>query len=167
LNPTQESGREAVSEAGETHRPAAGVHPRWWAAAVLAACTTVLGLSAYLKPDPRGYGTHAQLGTGQCGILIVTGYPCPTCGMTTAFAHAVRGQWWRSFLAQPGGFVMAVATMVLAVVSAWTLIRGRWPAVRLPWVTPFRLLMGFLVLLLGSWAFKIVLGLALGTLPRS
>jgi hypothetical protein len=125
----------------------------------------LLAVAVALPPDPRGFGTHMRLGTGPCGVLIVTGYPCPTCGMTTAFAHVVRGEWWRAFLVQPAGFVLALGTLALTVVSAATLARGRWPRVRLPFVTPYRAFLALLVLLLGGWAFKIVVGLAEGTLP--
>lgn len=95
----------------------------------------------------------------------MTGYPCPTCGMTTAFAHFVRGQWLRAAWVQPAGFVFALGTAAWAVGCVWTLVRGRWPAIRLPWLTPFRLFAVLLVLLLGSWAFKIVVGLITGTVP--
>lgn len=103
---------------------------RWWAALVLLSCLGLLGLAAWLKPDPRGYGTHEQFGSGPCGMIIVTGYPCPTCGMTTAFAHTVRGQWYRAFMAQPAGFVAALGTIAAAVVAVWALATGRWPAHR-------------------------------------
>ena len=45
------------------------------------------------------------------------------------------------------------------------LVVGRMPPVRVPIVTPYRLFFGLLVLLLGSWGFKIALGLLNGTLP--
>ena len=53
---------------------------RLYAALLLAACATLLGLAAWLKPNPAGLGTHRQLGFGRCGMLVTTGYPCPTCG---------------------------------------------------------------------------------------
>jgi hypothetical protein len=68
----------------------------------------LLGLAAYLKPSPTGVGTHLQLGMYQCGWLMSLGKPCPTCGMTTAFAHAAHGHPLASFLAQPMGAVLAV-----------------------------------------------------------
>jgi len=139
---------------------------RWWAALVLLGCLGLLGLAAWLKPDPRGYGTHEQFGSGPCGMIIVTGYPCPTCGMTTAFAHTVRGQWYRAFMAQPAGFVAALGTIAAAVVAMWTLATGRWPArITATLITPYRLFFGLLVLLLGGWAFKLVVGLLNHTLP--
>ena len=138
---------------------------RLWAAVIVASGVAVLALSAWLEPDPRGFGTHQQLGTGPCGMLIQTGLPCPTCGMTTAFAHTVRGQWGRAFWVQPAGFVLALATMVCVGGAGWVLVRGRWPVVNLFWVTPFRLFLALLVLLLGGWGFKLVVGLLDGSLP--
>ena len=135
------------------------------AAVMLVGCATVLGMAVYLTPDERGFGTHEQLSGGPCGMLIMTGFPCPTCGMTTAFAHAVRGQWAQAFWAQPAGFVLAAGTIGAAGVALWTLLRGRWPRVSLRFLTPYRLFLFLLILLLGSWAFKIVVGLAEGQLP--
>lgn len=143
----------------------AGGKARWWAALILLSCLAILGLAAWLTPDPRGYGTHEQFGFGKCGMLITTGLPCPTCGMTTAFAYVVRGRLIRAFLAQPAGLVMALATVACALGAVWVLVTGRTPPVRVPMITPYRLFFGLLVLLLGSWVFKIVVGLLDGTLP--
>ncbi len=143
----------------------AGGRLRFVAALVAVGCCAVLGLAAWLTPDERGYGTHEQLGFGKCGMLITTGLPCPTCGMTTAFAYAVRGRLIRAFLAQPAGLVLALATAAGALGAAWVVAAGRMPPVRMPMITPYRLFFGLLVLLAGSWAFKIVLGLSSGMLP--
>lgn len=134
---------------------------RIWAGVLLAGCLTVLGIAIWLKPDPSGIGTHRQLGFGSyrlapCGMLLTTGYPCPTCGMTTAFAHTVRGQWPRAIWAQPSGFLLALATMITAAASAWTLATGRnplWPLIL--YVTPYRLFAALLILLFGGWFFRI------------
>jgi len=144
----------------------AGGKTRLWAALVLLACLGILGLAAWLEPDPRGYGTHQQLGFGKCGMLVTTGLPCPTCGMTTAFAYTVRGRLFQAFLAQPAGLLLALGTAICALGAIWVLVAGRLPPVRLPILTPYRLFFGLLVLLLGSWIFKIVLGLLNGTLPE-
>ena len=56
-------------------------------------------------------------------MVVVWGLPCPTCGMTTAFAHTVRGRWLAAARAQPAGFVAAIATALLAGVSAELLAR--------------------------------------------
>lgn len=138
---------------------------RLQAGVVLLGCAAILSVGVWLTPDKRGYGTHRQLGFGECGMLITTGLPCPTCGMTTAFAYTVRGRFVRAFLAQPAGFLVALAVAGCALGAGWVLLTGRMPAIWLPIVTPYRLFFGLLVLLLGSWAFKIVIGLLTGTLP--
>lgn len=140
------------------------------AALVLLICAAVLVRAATLRPDPRGYGTHEQVRWGRvasapCGWLVVYGYPCPTCGMTTAFAHAVRGRWWRALLAQPAGFVLALGTMVATLLSMVVLFTGRWPIGPRVVVSPHWLFLGLLVLLIGSWAFKLAVGLLNHTWP--
>jgi hypothetical protein len=136
------------------------------ASLTLIGCASVLAIAAYLEPDPRGFGTHEQLlSSGPCGMLVLTGLPCPTCGMTTAFAYTVRGQWLQAMWAQPTGFLLALGTIALLGISAWTIVRGRWPQLTGWWLTPYRLFMTLLILLLGGWAFKIVVGLSTGTLP--
>ncbi len=122
---------------------------------MLAGCVGVLAIAVYLKPDPRGVGTHEQLFPGPCGLLLTTGMPCPTCGMTTAFAHTVRGQWVKAFWVQPVGMLLCLATAGLAVVAASTILRGRWPRIWLIERYPMSLLIGFLVLFFAGWAFKI------------
>jgi Protein of unknown function (DUF2752) len=124
------------------------------AAGVFLACAAVLGVSAWLRPDPRGYGTHEQLKMGRCGMLVTTGLPCPTCGMTTAFAHTVRGQWITAVRAQPAGFLLCLATAATALAAGRAALTGAWPVRALLWLTPYRLFGGLLLLLLGGWAYK-------------
>ena len=151
----------------ETTSPKAtiGARGRFYAFLVLLGCLGILALAAWLQPDPKGYGTHRQLGFGKCGMLITTGLPCPTCGMTTAFAYTVRGRLFNAFMAQPAGLALALATIGVALGAAWTMITGKFPKIRIPYVTTYRLLLLFLVLLIGGWGFKIVVGLIDGSLP--
>lgn len=137
---------------------------------VLLACLGVLTVAGWLTPDPRGYGTHQHLRWGrwfpaECGWLTVTGYPCPTCGMTTAFSHAVRGQFPQALMAQPAGLVLALFTAAMTIIAARAIVTGRW---FLPQVLVFRphwFFLGLLALLLGGWAFKLAVGVARGTFP--
>jgi len=109
-----------------------------WCGLVLGSAA-VLFIGAMLEPDARGYGTHAQLGLPPCGFLSWTGCPCPGCGLTTAFAHAVRGEWLSAAAANPLGlalFVVVCASIpfgVVAVLRNWTfdsvfdrIAIGRW-----------------------------------------
>jgi hypothetical protein len=70
----------------------------------------VLCVAHFLRADPAGLGTHTQLGLPECGWITAAGIPCMTCGMTTAFAHAANARFIDSFLAQPMGLLLALAT---------------------------------------------------------
>lgn len=80
----------------------------------LALCLAgLLGLARWLTPDPRGYGTHEQLGLGPCSFAHLTGEPCPACGMTTAFAWCMRGRPEMAWRANPASFFLVPACLVL------------------------------------------------------
>jgi hypothetical protein len=87
-----------------------GLGGRALAALVAAGCLGLLLVASRLDPSPAGHGTHTQLGLPACGWAMALGRPCPTCGMTTAFAWAVRGRLVASFLAQPMGMLLALGT---------------------------------------------------------
>jgi hypothetical protein len=132
---------------------------------VLAGCMALLAMALLLKPDPSGVGTHTRMGWPPCTMLTITGYPCPTCGMTTAFAYAVRGQWLAAFHAQPAGFLLAMGTMIVAVFSFGAVISGRAWAINWYRISPGRTVVAVVAVVLLSWAYKIVAGLMSGTLP--
>lgn len=146
-------------------RPGRAVRVRLWALLIFACGAAVLAVAIRLRPDPRGWGTHQQLSAAPCGMILVTGLPCPTCGMTTAFAHTVRGQLIRAFWAQPTGMILALATIAATLVSAVVLVTGRPPRWPTRYVTPFAVFFTLLALLLGGWAFKLAVGLLDGSLP--
>jgi hypothetical protein len=128
-------------------------------------CAGILGLAAWLPPDARGYGTHQRLGFGPCGVILTTGYPCPTCGMTTAFSWTVRGRVLSAIRAQVGGFVLALATIATLAACVWTVVSGRVPPLPYLALSPYRLLAALLILLFGGWGLKLLVGLMDGTLP--
>ena len=103
------------------------------------------------KGGPQRQGTHQQLGLPPCSFLLVTGVPCPSCGLSTSFSYAVRGDiaggaranWvgvlmaGGCLLAIPWGIASAVLgralflrslerTLVVAVVSVFLLLFVRW-----------------------------------------
>lgn len=83
---------------------------RLWAGAIACGCLVVLGIASWLQPSPAGHGTHTQIGLPACGWAGLFGSPCPTCGMTTAFAHAAEGRPVEAFVAQPFGALLALST---------------------------------------------------------
>jgi hypothetical protein len=73
---------------------------------------TLIGLFL-LRPDPSGHGTHTQLGLPPCPSMLVTGKPCPGCGLTTSFTASLHGNFDRAFAAHPfGPFLYLVLTAI-------------------------------------------------------
>lgn len=96
-----------------------------WALLALSS-VALLVLASMIEPDARGFGSHTQLGLPPCGFLTITGLPCPGCGLTTAFAHGVRGQWWLAASANPLGLALFFAACVSIPVGLVAAFRG-WP----------------------------------------
>ncbi|MEM6553550.1 MAG: DUF2752 domain-containing protein [Planctomycetota bacterium] len=112
-----------------TPRPASGLNPhhapqRPLALVLFLPAATLLTTAALLAPNPDGHGTHTSLGLAPCGLLQATGIPCPTCGMTTAFALAADASLLQSLLTQPLGFLLALATACVVIVSGYALVTG-------------------------------------------
>jgi hypothetical protein len=90
-----------------TATPRLGRPTRWALAVAALGAVGVLATARALEPDPRGYGTHVRLGLPPCQFFAVTGYRCPSCGMTTAFACVVRGRLGAAWRANPAGSLLA------------------------------------------------------------
>ncbi len=128
---------------------------------MLAGCTVLVGLATWLRPDERGMGTHEQLGLAPCSLVQYGGIPCPTCGMTTAFANTVKGRWLAAVMAQPFGFAAALVSILCVPLSLAVLISGKvW---RINWyrISPNRVVVGILAFFVLAWGFKIIRHLAL------
>jgi hypothetical protein len=134
---------------------------RWVRIALLAIAGMLAGvfaLALYLNPyradgSPRTMATHTTLGLPPCNFVIMTGKPCPSCGMTTSFSLLVRGDVSASLKANWVGALLAVAWAVLMI---WCVASAA--ANRLFLVPPGRgevaitlAVGGFLVLMLGRW----------------
>ncbi len=126
-----------------------------WAALWLG-CMSLLLVAWRLEPSAAGHGTHTQLGMQPCASLAATGFPCPTCGMTTAFAHAADGRLLAAFVTQPAGAALALLTAVVALVSTYGMIAGLpvLPLINAVW-TPRNLLLGGLAII-AAWIYKIL-----------
>lgn len=124
---------------------------------VLCASLPLIGVAAWLTPDPDGMGTHIQLGLRPCTYLEATGIPCATCGMSTAFSHAAHGQLIQSFVTQPAGMIMCLLLAVISLLSLYTLVMGIdiLPIVRLLIKPHAFLSMGILVG--AAWGYKILM----------
>lgn len=143
-----------------THPPmaqATGSRARRWIGAIVAAgSASLLGLAAWMQPAADGLGTHTQLNLPPCAWIAAADIPCPTCGMTTAFAHAAHGHLLASAQAQPLGFLLALATGIVLLVGLYTAATGSRVAGAFARLWGRRT--GWLVaaLVLGAWAYKII-----------
>lgn len=125
-------------------------------AATLAAVSAVLlGVATWLHPASAGIGTHEELGLPECSWPTLMGIPCPTCGMTTAFSYAAHGQLEKSFITQPMGCVLAVATAMMLLVSAYVLATGSRLGERLARLWTWRVGWSFVVAIAAAWVYKI------------
>lgn len=127
--------------------------------ASLCASTAALALllvAASLSPSPAGIGTHQQLGLPPCTWPVAFGVVCPACGMTTAFAHAARGDLLSSFVTQPFGAILAIATAMVVVLGAYGAVTGtRVFMLFRPLATKWGAAL-FVTLLFAAWGYKIL-----------
>ncbi|MBI1917101.1 MAG: DUF2752 domain-containing protein [Planctomycetes bacterium] len=124
---------------------------------VVAGLLAVFAVAGWIQPyDQEGHAellaTHRQLGLPECSFKVMTGKPCPSCGMTTSFALLVRGDVVNSARANFVGTLLAVVCLLAIPWGVTSLVRGRLLYVRslewaLTWVVGI-----FLTLLLVRWA---------------
>jgi hypothetical protein len=116
----------SVTEASRNDRATLAGPYRLLAAVLGLGLLAPLAVAGYLEPDSQGHGTHQRLGLPPCTVYVLFGVRCPTCGMTTSWAHLVRGQVGGAFRANVGGALLGL----LAVIGVpWLLVsaaRGRW-----------------------------------------
>ena len=116
----------------------------------------ILIVARLLQPSSRGVGTHEQLGLPQCFFLQLTGIPCPSCGLTTSFAHAARLHFYNAFITQPFGLLLFCLT-ALSVPLSFYLIHSRISCARLFYSAGFNKAMYvMLALYLLGWLYKII-----------
>ncbi|MET0287220.1 MAG: DUF2752 domain-containing protein [Polyangiales bacterium] len=91
---------------------------------VASSALAVLITARLLTPASAGHGTHQALGLPPCGFLAWSGLPCPTCGLTTAFALLAHGEVLRAVQVQPMGVPLFLGTVATLGVAITALVRG-------------------------------------------
>lgn len=132
---------------------------RFGQAALFGLVIAVLGCFAVawmLNPDPRGFGTHQQLGLPPCTFQLLYRFPCPGCGMTTSFSHFVRGQFASSFHVNPAGFLLASVMTMLVVWSLKSLISGHFWLTSDPMMSATILAASLSVVVVLVWSLKVI-----------
>lgn len=132
-------------------------------AALVTACSAVLMTAALLTPRAGGHGTHEELGLPACSFLARTGYPCPSCGLTTSVSAAVHGRFIYAFNAHPFGLLLVAGLLILTFTGMLELVYGRGFVRRLrpgPWWA-----VGAYAGMLLGWGWKLLAGMASGKYP--
>jgi len=130
---------------------------------IASACWATVIVSACMTPSRTGMGTHRQMGFPPCQWLATTGYPCPTCGMTTSMAAMAHGRFALAWTAHPFGTVLFAAVLAAALLGTFEACAGRDAFARLrpgmwwAWVPILGLLAG--------WGLKVWMGCSAGRLP--
>jgi Protein of unknown function (DUF2752) len=161
--PAPWSEQDRTAEIVPTVTPVLTRRVRLGLVAVAAGLIALFIAAAWIDPygpggQPQRLGTHAQLGLPPCNFLRLTGYPCPSCGMTTSFALLVHGDVANSMRANAVGTLLALGLLATIPWSLVSAARARWLWVRAvePWL--LWLVIVFVVLALVRWG--IVVGLA-------
>lgn len=118
---------------------------------LLAVFAIAISLDPYRGGAVWTQGTHRQLGLPPCSLVVLTGLPCPSCGMTTSFALLMHGDVWNSIQANWVGTLLALAGLLYIPWAIYSAVRGR-PL----WVTSIegtlcRLVTIFMSLMLLRW----------------
>lgn len=124
-------------------------------AGLAVALAAVLGVACWLRPDPRGMGTHEQLGLPPCTFHLFTDVPCPSCGMTTSFTALMHGRVGDSLRANAVGTILAVGALVMAPYLAFCAFVGRRIGVNDYEVLLARVIVLVLVLVFAGWGVRL------------
>ena len=144
---------EVATESGEERRRTAG----HWMFLVLSAGSVVglVVLALFLEPDPRGVGTHEQLGLRACSTMELWNFPCPGCGVTTSATLALQGRFLESLRNQPFGIVAVLAVLAFFPFAFATHFRGRDVVDELVRIRASRWAIALLALMALAWLYKI------------
>ncbi|MEZ4321990.1 MAG: DUF2752 domain-containing protein [Myxococcota bacterium] len=134
--------------------------PWWvWPLVLVGLASISDGLALFFQPmGPEwvAFPTGEKFGD-TCAMILATGQPCPQCGMTRAWVHAVRFDLIAAFFYSPSGLALL----------AWINAAGAIGLVRLATRSPRRfeppawLLMGWTLfwlvpLYIGTWILRIL-----------
>ena len=76
-----------------------------------------LGLLALLSAGAAGW-VALRLPTPPCAFHLLTGYPCPSCGMTRMAIALFHGDWLTALRLQPLGFALLWTAVVYWLLDA-------------------------------------------------
>ncbi len=143
-----------------------GVGRRLRGAVLFVFVLAVLAVFGTLQPDSSGMGTHEQLSLPACSFLARTGWPCPTCGLTTSLAAMAHGDVALACRAHPFGVAVFLALLAAGLAGGMDLLTAGEIFNKKDVLRPrawWALAAGGGLLL--GWAVKLAVGVVSGELP--
>ena len=160
---------EQTTDPDDLVRPRAAWYVRGALLAIAAVLLVVFVIATQVRPfaedgTPLREASHTSIGLPACNFKVWTrseacpdGMPCPSCGMTTSFAHLVRGNVWYSLRANWVGTGLALFCAALIPWAIASAFRGRYYWIR-SIEAPIAILVGvFTVTMLLRWGVVLLL----------
>jgi len=147
--PPNSAARSAASPARATRAE------RVLAGLAALSCLAVLVVAAILNPTEAGHGTHTQLGMPACAWAVRFNIPCPTCGMTTSFAHAAEARWSQAWVTQPAGAIMALGAAIAFWAGLHVALFGSRLSVPAGTMLRRRVVWAGVAIALAAWGYKV------------
>ncbi len=85
----------------------------------------LLIIASTLEPNPEGFGTHQQLGLPPCTSVVLFGWRCPACGMTTSWALLLHGRIVEALATNVAGVAFALIAIAYLPASCYFTLVGR------------------------------------------
>jgi len=122
----------------------------------------LLAIASNLEPASRGFGTHQQLGFGECSFIALWKIACPMCGMTTSWSQLMNGHLVQAFDASLGGTLLGLTSIIAVPVCLWRSAVGLSTSEN--WLSRFTLLWLCLVIFVIAlqWSWRLWSGWPLG-----
>ncbi len=89
---------------------------------------SVIGLSSWLTTARLDDTAHPLFGLPPCGFKLVTGLPCPGCGLTHSFTAMAHFDFVGAVYANPFGVILFLVSLTTIPVAALGFVRG-WPVI--------------------------------------
>ncbi len=123
--------------------------------AMILGCPLVI--ATQLRPAVAGLGTHQQLGLPPCTVRVLWGVRCPACGMTTSWAHLVRGQLVQSIQSNAGGTAFGLITLAVATILVGHAVVAQAPSRRWAMVLVYTISTAFVITIV-DWSWRLASG---------